>query len=298
MTDRMTGVAYRLDFRGTLEIACRLFPATRSVIVVGGASAEDLAIQKAARAAYAQETHLQFTYWTGLPVAELAAKASQVPAGTVILLLSQVRDRDGFTTAATTDIAQGIAEAAKVPVFGLYDTILGMGIVGGNLGPVQRQGERAGAIAARVIRGASPSAIPISGTEMNCPMFDWRQLRRWGIDERDLPEGSLVLFREPTVWDRYWAYITVGATAIGMQSLLIGALLVNRRRRRCAERTLADQLQFETVLSDISSRFVGITPDAVSAEIERALACIVEQLRLDRGALFDSRKTDGSCLRT
>ena len=119
-------------------------------------------------------------------------------------------------------------------------------------------------------------------------MFDWRQLHRWGIHERDLPEGSLVLFWEPTVWDRYWAYITVGASAIGMQSLLIGALLVNsRRQQQPQERTLADQLQFETVLSDISvPRFVGITPDAVNAEIERALACIVEQLRLDRGALF------------
>jgi signal transduction histidine kinase len=121
---------------------------------------------------------------------------------------------------------------------------------------------------------------------MNRPMFDWRQLRRWGIDEDDLPDGSLVLFREPTVWETYWAYITAAVTAIALQAMLIGTLLVNRRRRRRAERTLADQLQFETVLSDVSSRFVGITPDAVNAEIERALACIVEQLRLDRGALF------------
>ena len=103
-------------------------------------------------------------------------------------------------------------------------------------------------------------------------MFDWRQLRRWGIDEDDLPDDSLVLFREPTVWESYWAYITAAVTAIALQAMLIVSLLVNRRRRRRAERTLADQLQFETVLSDVSSRFVGITPDAVSAEIERALA--------------------------
>ncbi len=286
MTNRMTGVAYRFDFQGTLQIACRLFPATRSVIVVGGASPEDLAVQQVARAAYAQETQVQFTYWSGLPVAELCAKASQVPAGTVIVLLSHVRDRDGFTSVATTEIAQRIAEAAKVPVFGLYDTILGTGIVGGSLAPVKRQGERAGAIAARVIRGASPYAIPISGTEMNRPMFDWRLLRRWGIDEDDLPDDSLVLFREPTVWETYWAYITAAVTAIALQAILIGALLVSRRRRRRAERALADQLQFETMLSDVSSRFVGITPDAISAEIERALACVVEHLRLDRGALF------------
>ena len=38
MTDRMTGVAYRFDFRGTLEVARRLFPATRSMIVVSGSS--------------------------------------------------------------------------------------------------------------------------------------------------------------------------------------------------------------------------------------------------------------------
>ena len=121
---------------------------------------------------------------------------------------------------------------------------------------------------------------------MTRPMFDWRQLRRWGIHERDLPEGSLVLFRERTAWEEHWASITVGATAMGLQFVLITALLVNRRKRQRAEHALADQLQFETLLSDISSRFVEIHPDAVPAEIERALASIVERLGLDRGAVF------------
>ena len=151
---------------------------------------------------------------------------------------------------------------------------------------MEEQGQRAGAIAARVLKGERPSDIPISGTEMNRPTFDWRQLRRWGIHERDLPEGSLVMFREPTVWEQHWAYITAAVIALGLQSLLIVTLLVNRRKRRHAEHALADQLQFETLLSDISSRFVEIHPDAVHAEIECALACIVEKLGLDRGTVF------------
>jgi signal transduction histidine kinase len=286
VTSRMTGVAYRLDYQGTLEIACRLFPKTHDVIIVSGFGEDDLAMLEQAKAAFPQEKKRQFTFWTGLPVADLCEEASRVEPGTIIIYLAQERDRDGRLLVTPREVAQRISECAHVPVFGLYDTLMGSGIVGGNLVPVESQGQRAGTVAARVIQGERPSDIPISGTEMNRPVFDWRQLRRWGIHERDLPVGSLVLFREPTVWQRYWAYITAAVVALGLQSLLIVTLLVNRRKRWHAEHALADQLQFETLLSDVSSRFVEIHPDDVHAEIERALACVVERLGLDHGAVF------------
>ncbi|MBM4093815.1 MAG: GAF domain-containing protein, partial [Planctomycetes bacterium] len=286
LTSRMTGVAYRLDYQATLETACRLFPDTHTAIVVSGLGEDDVAMCEQAKAAFAQEKRIQVTFWTGLAIADLCDRLSRLESGTIILYLSHECDRAGRLTISSVDVARRISDCARAPVFGLYDTLMGSGIVGGKLAVVESQGERAGTIAARVMQGERPSEIPISGTEMNCPMFDWRQLRRWGIDEDDLPDDSVVLFREPTIWETYWAYITAALTAIALQALLIGALLVNRRRRRRAERTVADQLQFETVLSDISSRFVGITSDAVVAKIERALACIVEHLRLDRGALF------------
>ena len=34
-------------------------------------------------------------------------------------------------------------------------------------------------------------------------MFDWRQLQRWGIDEDRLPPGSIIRFRELTMWQQY-----------------------------------------------------------------------------------------------
>ena len=70
---------------------------------------------------------------------------------------------------------------------------------------------------------------------------DWRQLRRWGISECACPAGTPVLFREPTVWDRYRVYI-VGALALLLaQTALIGGLLVQRARRRRAEAAAASQ---------------------------------------------------------
>jgi len=283
---KMTGVLYRFDPRRTVQCARRLFPSTRTAIVISGSGEADLLLLEPIQADLALEKQTQCEYWTGIPITSLCDRVSQLPPGCVIVFNSYMRDRGGEIATVPKDVLKRIASASSVPVFALYDTMLGAGIVGGCMPPVEEQGRLAGEMAGRILRGESPEAIPFTGTSMNRFLFDWTQLRRWGIREEDLPAGSLVLFREPTIWEEYRAYVMAGVTSVVLQSLLIVGLLVNRRRRRHAEQALADQLQFETVLSDVSSRFVGITSDAVSAEIERALACIVEQLGLDRGALF------------
>jgi len=45
------------------------------------------------------------------------------------------------------------------------------------------------------------------------PVLDWRQLRRWGIDEARVPAGARIQFREPTTWERYRIYI-LGAAMV------------------------------------------------------------------------------------
>jgi signal transduction histidine kinase len=66
-------------------------------------------------------------------------------------------------------------------------------------------------------------------------VFDWHQLRRWGIDESRLPAGSIVRFREASVWDLYKGHITAAVVVIATQSVLIAMLLVQRARRQRAE---------------------------------------------------------------
>jgi C4-dicarboxylate-specific signal transduction histidine kinase len=71
-------------------------------------------------------------------------------------------------------------------------------------------------------------------------MVDWRQVRRWGVDERLLPAETVVTFREPAVWDRYWREISVGGAILLLQALLIVALLLERRSRRGTARALEE----------------------------------------------------------
>ncbi len=286
VTSQMTGVIYRWEPRRTVQCARRLLPAARNAIVISGTGADDLVLLERIKADLTGEREIELTYWTGVPIDDVCARAAELPRGSFILFNSFLRDRNGEIPTVPRDVLQRISQSANVPVFGLYDTLLGAGIVGGCIVPVEEQGRRAGEVAARVLQGERPRDIPFSGTEMNRFIFDWRQLRRWGIRERDLPPEAVVLFRGATVWEQYGAYITAGVTAIALQSLLIVALLVNRRRRLRAESALADRLRFETMLSDLSSRFVHVAQDGVEREIEYTLARVVEHLALDRGTAF------------
>ena len=69
-------------------------------------------------------------------------------------------------------------------------------------------------------------------------IFDWRELQRWKIDEKQLPAGSIILFREPTIWNQYKIQIFVVMSFILAQTLLILLLLFNRRKRLRAETAL------------------------------------------------------------
>ena len=69
------------------------------------------------------------------------------------------------------------------------------------------------------------------------PRYDWRELQRWKIDEKLLPPGSTVLFRTPTVWDRYRTWIIAGLSVFVLQALLITGLLANVVKLRRAERS-------------------------------------------------------------
>ena len=136
------------------------------------------------------------------------------------------------------------------------------------LRPLKSRGKGPAEIAMRILRGESPGNIPFTGTEMNRPMFDWRQLRRWGIREQALPEGSQVLFREPGLWEQHRGYIITGGSGNSAAIVLIAVLLVNRKKRLRAEDALADRLQFETMLADLSARFVDIAPETLYREIQ------------------------------
>ena len=59
------------------------------------------------------------------------------------------------------------------------------------------------AVAIRILGGEKSSEIRAPVVQFASPIFDWRQMQRWGISEKNLPPGSEILFRAPTAWEQY-----------------------------------------------------------------------------------------------
>jgi PAS domain S-box-containing protein len=83
----------------------------------------------------------------------------------------------------------------------------------------------------RVTGGARATDIPVENAPV-VPVFDWVQLERWGIDESLLPPDSIVRFRVLSFWQLYKARIIAVGCILVLQTVLIGALLVQRRYAR------------------------------------------------------------------
>jgi signal transduction histidine kinase len=230
-----TGVSAETNFSGTLALVAQLQPAVKRVVVISGDGGDDKAFENAARAQFRPfESRFAFEYLTGLPTKELEARLAASSPDTIIYYL--VVDRDGtgqlFHPLEYLDI---VAAAARVPIYCWVDSAMDHGIVGGSLKDQKAQIDAVAGLALRVLRGERADTIAPISPDLNVSQVDWRQLRRWGISNARVPAGTVIRFREPSVWDRYGMYI-VGAVIILLgQTALIAGLLVQRTRRRQAE---------------------------------------------------------------
>lgn len=225
-----TGAWIRSEPEKSLDVALRLLPATRQVFVVGGQSRYDQSILSIAKAGFASyESRLAIAYLTDLPMAELQEKLRHLPGNSIVLFLSFFRDVRGEDFVPATKALPMIAAASNAPVFGVSDSYLGHGIVGGYMVSFEEQGKIAARDSVEVLSGKPPQEIPAVYAP-NVYRFDWRELRRWKIKESRLPPGSVVLFRQPGLWERYKFVIIAGIAVILFLSALTIYLLFKQKQ--------------------------------------------------------------------
>ena len=231
-----TGVAGDIAPAETLAAALRLRPGTKHVVVIVGMGSLDLDRKAAIKNQLkSYEDRLDISYLTGLTEPDLVERVKHLPSDTIILLHGLGLDAAGnlFTTAESGAI---VAANANAPVFSLIDRSLSHGEVGGDVSDAVEQGRIAGGMALRILNGERPQEIPVV-KDVTTYMFDWRALKHWGMKESDLPPGSTVLFREPSLWERGKKILISGLIIIVLLAALTAYLLYSRTQLTLARDT-------------------------------------------------------------
>ena len=214
---RFTGTWVKLEPEQTLELALHLFPDTRQVFVVGGSSDFDKVVMSLTKKALSSvKTKSEITYLTDMEMNKLLEKLRNLPEHSIELYTSFFRDSAGNKFLNASKALPMVAAASNGPDFGMSDTYIGQGIVGGYVLPFGKQAKITAQIVSELLDGKKAEELPVE-TLASEYLFDWRELRHWHIPEASLPFGSVIMFREPSLWDRAkWIWIT---------SLLIIAVL-------------------------------------------------------------------------
>ncbi|MEN6442488.1 MAG: PAS domain S-box protein [Methanoregula sp.] len=258
----ITGVAEHYDVRSTLDTALLLHPGTSHVFIIndlttaGRANKQniDTIIPKYPRT-------ITFTYLGNYSMPELEETVGSLPDHSIILLMTFNRDRLG-SDYSYTDSIRLIRGHTTVPIYGIWETYLGQGIVGGMLTGSYEQGNISAGMALRVLNGENVNAIPVFTDPKNRYMFDAQELRRFNINPEDLPEGSIIINQPQNIRlvpeSELWViFMGISGLIVGIAIMII-ALLRIRRTRDALD---ASEKRYRAVVEDQTELISRFLPD-------------------------------------
>jgi signal transduction histidine kinase len=231
----VVGTPIDYDCVGTIQLAFRLDPKARHLVLVTGASDWDRrwsALLRSEAARFPARAKPEFL--SGLTTEAVSRRLSELGRDSVVFTPGYFKDGAGrvFTP---RDSMQILVAASKAPIYAPLKPLIGTGVVGGYVIDYTAVGRLAGRTAKHLLDGAKPETLHLPASLPAVLNLDWRQFRRWGIDERAIPRDAVVQFREPTLLEQYRSEVTIAAVAFLLQAALIIGLLLERRRRRGAE---------------------------------------------------------------
>ena len=235
LTENDTVAAVAHDFPAAIETILQVLPGTKVIAVVNGASPNEVLWQGVLERELAPLSgRVELRWYNRLSFEEILKDAANLPPHSAIFWHLMSVDAAGVAHEANTALHR-LSSAANAPIFSYLDGFFDGSIVGGSMHSVQEGMTIAAAAAIRILNGEKVSDVKVPPTQFKPPRFDWRQMQRFGISDSNLPPGSTIYFREPTLWERYSWQIALIAAVILLQTGLISALLREHRRRRLAE---------------------------------------------------------------
>lgn len=235
---KITGVIQQLDAAGTLEMALSMHPGARNALVIHDYTASGIAVREETESALAPfSDKLNIAYAPDVSFEELSRELRALAKTDIVLLLTYVTDRTGrtFTREESTRLITSLSPA---PVYGVHETNLGFGILGGMLLEGREHGRQAGALALRVLQGTDPGQLPPQESHSRC-ILDFNAVQRFQVPERLWPKGVLVINRPLSLWNRHRSVLIPALAAIlvlVMLSLLLFVTVFRLRRTKAAIR--------------------------------------------------------------
>jgi signal transduction histidine kinase len=268
----VTGGTVRVSLADEIRAARAVVPNLDSIAFVGDAWQQQATLRNWQDEIPAITGKLNVIDVVGFRMSEIRRRVATLPDRSAIIYSAVHSDGEGAFYPPSTAMSL-VAEKANRPIIAAAEPLVEAGAIGGFVLVPFAIGADAARRALRVLAGKAPSNIPVTLVDAIKPIFNWREMQRWGVSGSALPEGSEVRFQDPTFWEQYrWQSIAI-VSALLMQAGLISILLHERQRRAHAE---VESRHRMTELAHVNRHAsVGELSSSIAHELNQPLGSIL-----------------------
>jgi PAS domain S-box-containing protein len=288
----ITGVIERIDIPSTLQAAQHLRPKAAQVVVYANRADSGTGLEHAREVLGTLKTNIPIRIKHDLELEEIVASAAALSAEDIVFVLASAHDAAGKWHSPAEVIGR-VSAASPAPLFDITSHRVRGGLtLGGKVEDGTDIGRLAARMALRILAGEDARSIPVQQAPL-AYVFNHGQMQRHGIDESELPEGSVVVGKPPTLYDQYRGTVWVTAAVLLALSLAVLLLINSIRRRKGAERSLRTS---NTLINAISQTQALYIAGADTREVfERMLSSLLEMTESEYGFIGEvCRNEDGS----
>jgi len=218
---------FNVNIKPTVDAALQCCPKTREIVIISGASSKDMYWYKSALSLGKQYKNVKITNWHNQTLNEIKDGISKLPKNTIVIYASLTQDNQGRFV-ISKDILSKINKDSSVPIFGIASTYLNGSIVGGYMHSATSEG-MLGAYVINQWLNNKKIETPVIDSEFGQYIFDWNELKRWNIKEKNLPAESIIINRPASIVQRNSKlFIIIITFTIILSLVLFIILLVSR----------------------------------------------------------------------
>lgn len=183
---------------------------------------------------------------------EFLKKMGELGDNTIVFELDAFKDRDGKVY-TIDDVCRLLASNCSRPVFRVSTGGVGNGAFCSGFLDFTKFGIQAGQMAIDILNGKAPSDIGLASETATEYVFDYQQLKRFGIANSQLPENSIVLGGESNLMESYGAILRPLFFVLAGFACLTLFLVLEFLKSRRSERDLYYR-HYHDSLTDLPNR--------------------------------------------
>ena len=239
--DNIVGVYEVLDASGTVEVMMALQPEINHIYVVCDATESGKDVSRAiALSIEASDYNLSYRILDDLSYEEIKTLLKTPQSGSAVIMGTFTMDSQGKEKSNET-FSKELAEVTTLPMYSVYEYLMGYGVIGGSLLSGTMQGKDGAGLAIQLIEGTPIENLETVDMKPVYYGFDYMYLEKNGIDIKDIPVESLVINRPISYYELHREIILIYTGITLVLLIFVFILSYNIKMRKKAQKDLEEE---------------------------------------------------------